>query len=159
MLCNDFDPVPIRIKDESEPFHSPLIVPFLEFVTFGFDPLTSGLKKIHTDTNVAEAFVGIGIAIAHFEPVIVLSAVVMGKLNDPFTIGPILASRDSPNSIVGKKIEIKFGVRKGQFLDDFHAKKVIEFDCNSKLNTALQYLLCLEHEYLLDFSGSFTRSL
>lgn len=91
--------------------HPPICKLLLELVARIFQALASSLQVIYRDAQVAEAFVGLRVAIGDFVVRIVFGAVIVCELDDAFSISPVVAVRNGFGTVICEEVKVKFGVR------------------------------------------------
>ena len=125
---DNLHPIPIGVECKCNASHATISQFLLEFVAGVFDPLAGSLDGVYADANVAEAFAWLGVAVGDFETVVFLRAVVVSQFQDSLASGPVLAAGEALGGVVGKKVQIEFGIRVLDLVDLFHAKELIVLD-------------------------------
>jgi hypothetical protein len=87
-----------------------------------------GARTYYADTSVAKSTVRLGVAIVDLVLCVILSAVVVGKLDQPLTVPDGVAMGQGVWRVVAQEVQVKLVVRELELLDDRHAKVFVEFD-------------------------------
>lgn len=70
----------------------------------------------------------VSVAIGDFVIWVVLGAVVVRKLDDAFSICPMVSVRDCLGAIVCEEVEVELGVRVLKLVDQLQTEKLVELD-------------------------------
>lgn len=123
---DDLHPVPVRVLGESNVSHATLGQLLLEGVACILDALAGGLNVVHRDSDVAEAPVGLGVAVDHAVVGVVLGAVVMSELQDGIAISPVAVTLKGVRAIVGEEVVGELPLGEIELIDQVHSQKLIE---------------------------------
>lgn len=93
LLPDYLDPVPVGVKGKRDTPHAPIREFFLEFVARILDPLARGLEIVHAHTNVSKPLVWVFVAVVDGKVGVALRTIVVGELEDTFTVSPVAAWR------------------------------------------------------------------
>ena len=93
-----------------------------------FEALACGLDVIDADTDMAEAFSRVGIAVVDAERRVVFGAIVVCEFEDTFTIGPVVLRGGGVGAVVSEEVEIEFSVGEGEMADLGKAEVGVEID-------------------------------
>lgn len=124
---DDLHPVPVRVLGEGNVSHASLGQLLLERVACILNALAGGFDVVHRDGDMAEAPVGLGVAIDYAVVGVVLGAVVVSELQDGIAIGPVAVTLEGFGTIVGEKVVGEFPLGEIELVDQAHAQKLIEF--------------------------------
>lgn len=107
--------------------HTSILQLLLEAISGIAQSLAGSLDVVDANTDMAKAL-RLLVTVMRFEVGIILSAVVVGQLDDTFTIGPMVVVRDGLWAVVGEKVEIELVVGEFKLVDLLHAEELVEFD-------------------------------
>lgn len=109
--------------------HAPVGQLLLELVAGVLDALAGGLDVVDADARVAEAAVGLGVAVVDLVLGVVLGAVVVRQLDEALAVPHVAAARRGLGRVVAEEVQVKFGVGELELLDQGHAQEGVELDC------------------------------
>lgn len=128
LLADDLDPVAVWVKCEGYASHSAVGELFLELVPGIFNSFAGCLDVVYANANVAKAFAWILVAVVHCVAVVVLGAIIVGQLDDAFSVGPMGSLRCRLSTIVRQEVEVKLVVWKLELVDLRHAQQLVELE-------------------------------
>ena len=126
LLAYYLHPVAIRVKHKGDMPHSAVCQLLLELVASILNAPTGSLDVVYTDAGMAEATVGLLVAIVDGELRVVLCAVVVCKLNQALTIKDGIPVGKSLGPVVAQEVEVELVIGELELLDNAHSEEFVE---------------------------------
>lgn len=122
-----FNPVAVGILGEGNAPHTALCELLLERVASVFDSFTGSFDVVDGDGNVAEATVGLGVAVDDAVVWVALGAIVVGELQYAVAVSPVTVTLERRGTVVGEEVERELVLGEVQLLDLIEAQELVEF--------------------------------
>lgn len=124
---DDLHPVTIGVLGERDVSHTTFRQLLLEWVARVLNALAGRFDIVDRNGDVAEAAMGLGVAIDDGVMGVILGAVVVSQLQNGIAVGPVTVTLERRRAIVGKEVVGELPLGEIELVDQAQAQKLVEF--------------------------------